>query len=85
MDRFLVTTPMVRTTSGSRGVAMATRFCTSTWAVSGLVPTLNVTVSRIDPSLVHCDSMYSMFSTPLTCSSIGEATSADTFSALCPG
>ena len=33
-ERFLVVTPMARTTSGSVGSAMATRFCTSTWAMS---------------------------------------------------
>ena len=64
---------------------MATRFCTSTWAMSGLVPSLNVTVSCMAPSLVHCDSMYSMPSTPLTCSSIGAATVSETVRASAPG
>src|SRR5213592_3190761 len=37
-DRFLVVTPMARTTSGRIGSAMATRFCTSTWAMFTSVP-----------------------------------------------
>ena len=44
-DRFIVVTPICLTTSGSTGIARATRFCTSTWAMFRLVPTLNVTVS----------------------------------------
>lgn len=44
-DRFLVVTPTCLTTSGSEGIAIATRFCTSTWAMFRFVPTLNVTVS----------------------------------------
>ena len=42
-DRFLVVTPIARTRSGSVGRASATRFCTSTWAMSRSVPTLKVT------------------------------------------
>jgi hypothetical protein len=85
LDCFLVVTPMALTTSGSFGWAMATRFWTSTCAVSGSVPILNVTVMRSEPSFVACDSMYSMFSTPFTCSSMGEATVAATVSAVAPG
>ena len=48
-------------------------------------PSLNVTVSVYVPSLVHCDDMYSMFSTPLTCCSIGAATVSATTLALAPG
>ena len=64
---------------------MFTRFCTSTWAMSGLVPCLNVTISRMAPSLVACDSMYSIPSTPFTCSSIGAATVSETVRASAPG
>ena len=39
-----VTTPLRCTSSGSRGCAMATRFCTSTCALSRSVPSLKVTV-----------------------------------------
>ena len=56
------------------GSASDTRFCTSTWAMSESVSSLKVTVSLYAPSLVHCDDMYTMPSTPLTCSSIGAAT-----------
>jgi hypothetical protein len=47
-----VTTPCRRTSSGSLGVATVTRFCTSTWAVSRLVPGRKVTDSVIAPSEV---------------------------------
>src|SRR4051812_18225094 len=85
VDRFLVVTPRRRTSSGSFGAAMATRFWTRTWARSGLVPSLNVTVSCMVPSLVHWDSMYSMPSTPLTSCSIGAATVSETVRASAPG
>jgi hypothetical protein len=39
-----VTTPLRCTSSGSRGCAIATRFCTSTCALSRSVPSLKVTV-----------------------------------------
>ncbi len=59
---------------------MATRFCTSTWAMFRSTPSLKVTVSVYEPSLVDCDDMYIMPSTPLTCCSMGAATvSATTF------
>ncbi len=47
-----VVTPRRRTSSGSRGSACATRFCTSCCALSGSVPSLNVTVSVMMPSVV---------------------------------
>ena len=53
--------------------------------MSGLVPSLNVTVSRMAPSLVACDSMYIIPSTPFTCSSIGAATVSETVRASAPG
>ena len=56
-DRFLVVTPMVLTTSGSVGWAMATRFCTSTWAMFTSVPSAKVTSRVYEPSLLLCDDM----------------------------
>ena len=47
-----VVTPRRRTSSGSRGSACETRFCTSCCALSGSVPSLKVTVSVIRPSVV---------------------------------
>ena len=54
VDLFTVT-PMRCTSDGSFGVAWATRFCTSCCALSTSVPSLNVTVSVITPSLVACE------------------------------
>ncbi|MNC41722.1 hypothetical protein D3C75_904990 [compost metagenome] len=45
-------TPLRCTGSGRRGVARATRFCTSTWALSTSVPPLKVTVRFRLPSEV---------------------------------
>ena len=45
-------TPSARTSSGRRGSAWPTRFCTSWVALSGSVPSLKVTVSVITPSVV---------------------------------
>src|SRR5262245_22777109 len=84
-DRFRTVTPVALTTSGSSGVAWVTRFCTSTWAVFRSVPSLKVMVRLYEPSLVHCDDMYIIFSTPLTCCSIGAATVSATTWALAPG
>ena len=67
------------------GSAIATRFCTCTWAVSTSVPSLNVTSKVYEPSLLLCDVMYSMFSTPTTCCSIGAATVSAITLALAPG
>src|SRR6476620_9026926 len=84
-DCFLTLTPVALMTSGKVGRARATLFCTSTWAVSRLTPSLKVTVRLYEPSLLHCDDMYIMFSTPLTCCSMGAATVAATTWALAPG
>src|SRR5471032_2962151 len=84
-ELFTVVTPMRCTTSGKRGSAWLTRFCTSCCARSGLTPSLKVTVSVIAPSEVACDCMYSMPSTPLICSSIGVATISAMVSGLAPG
>ena len=51
-ELFAVVMPSLRTSSGSRGSACETRFCTSCWALSGSVPSLKVTVSVIAPSVV---------------------------------
>ena len=48
VDCFLTVTPCRCTSSGSCGSAIATRFCTSTWAVSRSVPISKVTVSAYD-------------------------------------
>ncbi len=56
-DFFFVVTPMRLTSSGSLASATATRFCTSTWAVSRLVPSSKVTLSVIWPSFVHFEDM----------------------------
>ena len=56
-ERLAVVTPRRRASSGSLGSATATRFCTSTCALSKSVPSLNVIVSVIEPSLVHCADM----------------------------
>ena len=84
-DCFLTVTPVALTTSGSIGSAWETRFCTSTWAVSRSTPSLKVTVRLYEPSLLLCDDMYIMFSTPLICCSIGAATVSATTWALAPG
>src|SRR5207302_9296514 len=61
------------------------RFCTSTWAILTLVPNSKVTSRLYEPSLLLCDDMYIMPSTPLTCCSIGAATVSATTLALAPG
>ena len=80
-----VVTPSCRTSSGRRGRAWLTRFCTCTWARSTSVPTRKVTVIVSTPSDVACDCMYSMFSTPLICSSSGVATASESVRGLAPG
>ena len=53
----MVSTPRRRTSSGSFGSACETRFWTSTCALSMSVPSLNVTVRVITPSLVAWEKM----------------------------
>src|SRR4030095_7391091 len=65
--------------------AMPTRFCTCTCAMSRLVPRSKVTAMVKRPSALEFEDTYSMFSTPLICSSIGATTVAATTSALAPG
>src|SRR6516162_5277559 len=84
-DCLLTVTPVALTTSGSVGSAWLTRFWTSTWAMFRSVPSSKVTVRLYPPSLVDCDDMYSMRSTPLTCCSMGAATVSATTTALAPG
>ncbi|CAM5213705.1 hypothetical protein BTHI11S_00658 [Bosea thiooxidans] len=47
-----VVMPSRRTSSGGRGSAWLTRFCTSCCALSGSVPSRKVTFSVICPSVV---------------------------------
>ncbi len=49
------------------------------------MPTRNVTVRVSTPSDVACDDRYSMFSTPLICSSSGAATASARARGLAPG
>ena len=84
-DIFLTVMPSFCTSGGITGKASDTRFCTSTWAMSVFMPRRKVTVRVYVPSLVHCDDMYNMFSTPLTCSSIGAVTVLRTVWAFAPG
>ena len=51
------TMPSRCTSSGRRGWATATRFCTSTWAWSMLTPGLNTTLIDSRPSPVDCELM----------------------------
>ena len=48
-------TPMLRTSCGRRGWAMATRFCTCTWAWSRFTPMSKVTEMVKRPSAVEFD------------------------------
>src|SRR5215207_2308465 len=84
-DCFRTVTPCRRTSSGRDGSAIESRFWTSTWALSRSVPMSNVMVSEYDPSDELVEDMYSMFSTPLICCSIGAATVSATTLALAPG
>src|SRR6476661_7923801 len=77
--------PRRRTSSGSRGSACATRFCTSGCALSASVPSLNVTLSVSTPSVVAWLLMYSMPSVPLIASSSGIATVSGLTFGLAPG
>src|SRR5579862_6452822 len=80
-----VTTPLRCTSSGNCGVAIATRFCTKTCALSRSVPSLKVMVIVSWPFEVAWLYMYSMSSTPLICCSIGAATVSEMVCAEAPG
>ncbi len=82
---FCVTTPIRWTSSGSRGSARDTRFCTWICAMSGSVPCLNAMVSTMRPSVAIWEFMYSMPSTPLITCSSGAATVSAMTSGLAPG
>src|SRR5690606_14719764 len=77
--------PAWMTSCGILLLALDTRFCTFTAAMSGSVPCLKKTVRVMLPSLLELDVMYVMFSTPFTASSMGVATERATVSALAPG
>ncbi len=77
--------PRSRTVCGSCGSTDWIRFCTSTCAMSTLVPFLNVTVIVMRPSLVDEEDMYSMSVMPLICCSSGAATVSAISSAVAPG
>src|ERR1700761_9674143 len=76
--------PKRLTTAGNNGVAILTRFCTSSAATSILVPMLKVTLIDIRPLLVLLLCMYSMPGVPFTCCSIGVATVCSTVCASAP-
>src|ERR1700761_8515393 len=76
--------PKRLTTAGNNGVAILTRFCTSSAATSISVPILKVTFSVISPLLVLLLCMYSMPGVPFTCSSTGVATVCSTVCASAP-
>ena len=84
-DFFFTETPRRFTRSGSSGSASDSRFCTMTCEMFRSLPGLNVIVSVYAPSLVHCDDIYIIRSTPFTCCSIGAATVSATTCALAPG
>ncbi len=50
-------TPLAATSAGRCGWAVATRFWTSTWALSRSVPSLKVQVMVRRPSPVDCEDM----------------------------
>src|SRR5260370_41895834 len=84
-DDLTVVTPSRCTSSGRRGSACETRFSTSCWARLGFVPSLKVILILRLPSLVACDSIYSISSTPFICSSRGDATLAAITFGFAPG
>ena len=56
-DALATVTPMLRTSAGRRGWAVATRFCTWTCAISRLVPRSKVMEIEKRPSPVEFDEM----------------------------
>src|SRR5262245_51824942 len=76
-------TPASCTSLGNRGPARATRFCTSIWARHGSTPGVKLT-SRAYLLLVQRERRYLIFSSPLTCCSMGERTESETAWALAP-
>src|ERR1700742_2322346 len=80
----LTVKPKRLTTAGNNGVAILTRFCTSSAATSISVPIWKVTFICISPLLVLLLCIYSMPGVPFTCSSIGVATVCSTVWASAP-
>ncbi len=78
-------TPSDCTMLGKRGVARASRFCTSTWARSGLVPGSKVTVNSPLPVAEADDDMYIRPSAPLISRSISCSTESVRVCAVAPG
>src|SRR5262249_16428909 len=56
-EAFATVMPMLRTSTGTRGWATATRFWTCTWAISRLVPSSNETAMLKRPSEVAFEDM----------------------------
>ena len=54
-EALVTVTPMLRTSAGSRGCAIETRFCTCTCAMSRLVPRSKLTWMEKRPSAVEFD------------------------------
>src|SRR5260221_4271900 len=82
--RLRVTMPSRFTASGSGGVAILTRFCTSTVAKFTSVPTSNVTFMPLCPLLVLLLDMYDMPGDPLICVSIAVVVVCSTVCASAP-
>src|SRR5260221_6228501 len=82
--RLRVTMPSRFTASGSGGVAILTRFCTSTVAKFTSVPTSNVTVMALCPLLVLLLDIYDMPGDPLICVSIAVVVVCSTVCASAP-
>ena len=85
VDPLRTVMPRSRTSCGSCGSTDWMRFCTSTCAMSTLMPVLNVTEIVMRPSPVDEDDMYSMPVMPLICCSSGAATVSAISSAVAPG
>ena len=56
-EALVTVTPILRTSIGRRGCAIATRFWTWTWAMSRLVPSSNETAMVKRPSEVEFEDM----------------------------
>ena len=84
MEAWFTVTPAWRTSSGSRGWAKDTRFCTFTWLMSRLLPLAKATVMLLVPSAPLVEVRNSMFSTPLICCSSTLVTPCSTLTASAP-
>ena len=79
------TMPCCCTSWGSTGVASCSLFCTWTWAMSGSVPWAKVRVMVEVPELSPVEDMYSRWSSPFICCSMGWVTVLVTVAASAPG